>query len=124
MKNNKITVIYPDEFTASFVIKADSTTDHYDLLEMVFDQWNEGSNRECELFRNSKIRSLGVNDIVCVNGTYYQCASFGWNEVDQDYVNKLEADVANHPRRKDGAWFTLEDVMWERNKRAGFVAGV
>ncbi len=84
---NIITVIYPDEFTASFVIKTDKATDHYDLLEMVFDQWNEGSNRECELFRNSKIRSLGVNDIVCVNGTYYQCASFGWNEVDQDYVN-------------------------------------
>ena len=125
MIKNIITVIYPDEFTASFVIKTNGqVVDHNDILEMVFDQWNEGSNRECELFRNSKIRSLGVNDIVCVNGTYYRCASFGWNEVDQDYVNKLEADVANHPRRKDGAWFTLEDVMWERNKRAGFVAGV
>lgn len=124
MIKNIITVIYPDEFTASFVIKADSTTDCHDLLEMVFDQWNEGSNRECELFRNSKIRSLGVHDIVCVNGTHYQCASFGWNEVTPEYVNKLEADVANHPRRRDGAWFTLEDVMWERNKRAGFVAGV
>jgi hypothetical protein len=125
MIKNIITVIYPDEFTASFVIKTNGQlVDHNDILEMVFDQWNEGSNRECELFRNSKIRSLGVNDIVCVNGTYYQCASFGWNEVTPEYVNKLEADVANHPRRKDGAWFTLEDVMWERNKRAGFVAGV
>ena len=118
---NIITVIYPDEFTASFVIRTDKVTDHHDLLEMVFDQWNHGSSNECELFRNSNIRSLSVNDIVCVNGTYYQCASFGWNEVTSDYVNKLEESVSNHPRRSDGAWSVLNDIMWDRNKAKNLV---
>ena len=116
MKNNLITVIYPDEYTASFIIKTDGEADHNDLLEMVFDQWNSGSPNESDLFISSNKRSLSVNDIVCVNGTYYQCASFGWNEVTPDYVNELEEAVSNHPRRSDGAWFVLHDVMWERNK--------
>jgi hypothetical protein len=51
---------------------------------------------------------------VCVNGEYFQCASFGWNSVTPEYVNKLENEVANHPSRCEGAWFALMDVMWER----------
>jgi len=121
MTNNIVNVIYPDEFTAGFIIKTDGEVDDHDILEMVFAQWNNGSGLESELFINSKIRSLSVNDIVCVNGRYYQCASFGWNEVTTDYVNKLEEAVENHPRRYDGAWFALNDVMWDWNKKKNFV---
>jgi hypothetical protein len=66
------------------------------------------------MFIRSKKRSLCVNDIVCVNGEYFQCASFGWNSVTPEYVNELENEVANHPSRCEGAWFALMDVMWER----------
>jgi hypothetical protein len=45
---------------------------------------------------------------------YFQCASFGWNEVTAQYVNELEESVAAHPSRVEGAWFALMDVMWER----------
>jgi hypothetical protein len=121
MKNNKITVIYPDEFTASFILKTDDEADHNDILEMVFARWNHGSGLESDLFISSNKRSLSVNDIVCVNGTYYQCASFGWNEVTPEYVNKLEEAVANHPRRSDGSWSVLNDIMWERNKAKNLV---
>ena len=114
---NKITVIYPDEFTASFVIQTDGPADHYELLERIFDQWNNGSGYESELFLASEIRSLSVNDIVCVNDTYYQCAGVGWNEVNAEYINQLETEVANHWRRRvEGAHFVLSLIMWDRNK--------
>ena len=121
MTNNLVHVIYPDEFTAGFIIKTDGEVDHNDILERVFAQWNHGSGLESELFIKSNKRSLSVNDIVCVNGRYYQCASFGWNEVTAEYVNKLEEAVENHPRRSDGAWFVLHDIMWDWNKKKNFV---
>lgn len=111
---NIIHVIYPDDYTACFIMEGEYPTE--DILERVFAQWNHGSSCESEQFISSKKRSLSVNDIVCVNGTYYQCAYFGWNEVTPDYVNKLEDDVQNHPSRSEGAWFALMDVMWEREK--------
>lgn len=109
---NLIHVIYPDEAVHSFVMDNDMST--ADILERVFAEWNHGSGMECEMFIRSKKRSLCVNDIVCVNGEYFQCASFGWNSVTPEYVNELESDVANHPSRCEGAWFALMDVMWER----------
>ena len=116
---NLVHVIYPDEYLASFIVEGEYTAE--DILERVFAQWNHGSGCECEQFINSKKRSLSVNDIVCVNGTYYQCASFGWNEVTSDYVNKLEYEVSIHPRRSDGAWFVLHDIMWDWNKKKNTV---
>ena len=121
MTNNIVNVIYPDEFTAGFIIKTDGEVDHHEILEMVFAQWNHGSGLESELFIKSNKRSLSVNDIVCVNGRYYQCASFGWNEVTAEYVNKLEEAVENHPRRSEGAWFVLHDIMWDWNKKKNLV---
>jgi hypothetical protein len=115
MKRNLIHIIYPDEFTFSFIMETDMSTD--DILERVFAEWNSGSGMESELFVKSQKRSLSVNDIVCVNGAYFQCASFGWNEVTPEYVNQLEETVARHPHRHDGAWFALSDVMWDWNKK-------
>jgi hypothetical protein len=109
---NLIHVIYPDEAVNSFVMDNDMST--ADILERVFVEWNHGSGMECEMFIRSKKRSLSVNDIVCVNGEYFQCASFGWNSVTPEYVNELETEVAKHPSRNEGAWFALMDVMWER----------
>jgi len=112
MIKNIVHVIYPDEFTVGFVIETEQIVDTQDILEMVFAQWNHGSGLESELFVKSKKRSLSVGDIVCVNGKYHQCASFGWNEVSVDYVNQLEQNVANHPLRLvHGAWYALNDVV-------------
>ena len=114
---NIITVIYPDEFTAGFAMATNGEVDPHDILETVFAQWNHGSGLESELFVKSKKRSLSVNDIVCVNGKYYQCASIGWNEVNAEYVNCLEKDVSLHPlRSEEGAWFALSDVMFDRKR--------
>ena len=116
---NIVHVIYPDEYSDGFIIETDGEVDPHDILEMVFAQWNHGSGCESERFVKSKKRSLSVNDIVCVNGRYWQCASFGWNEVTAEYVNQLEKDVATNPRRfTNGAWFALSDVMYSRKKSA------
>ena len=112
---NIVHVIYPDESTYCFIMDNDMSTD--DILERVFAEWNHGSGMECEMFIRSQKRSLSVNDIVCVNGEYFQCASVGWNSVTPEYVNELEEAVASNSRRDIGAWFALSDVMYERKKQ-------
>ena len=112
---NLIHVIYPDECVHSYVIESDEGVDN--LLERVFMEWNRGSGMESEMFLNSRCRSLSVNDVVVVNGRYYQCSFIGWNEVSNDYVMELEDEVSNHPERDLGAWHVLMDVMWERRKK-------
>ena len=110
MKKNLIHVIYPDEATYSYVVTNDMSVE--DNLERVFAEWNHGSYMECEMFIKSNKRSLSVNDIVCVNGKYFQCQSVGWKQVTDEYVYQLEQDVGKSPRRSEGSWFALTDVMY------------
>ena len=113
MKKNLIHVIYLDEAVYSFVTINDMSVE--DNLERVFAEWNHGSGMECKMFIESKKRSLSVNDIVCVNGAYYQCRSFGWKKVTAEYVNELEKEVALHPTRHAyGPWFALTEIMYGR----------
>lgn len=112
---NIVSVIYPSEKTISFV---HDSAPWASILEQIFAMFNHGSGCESELFVKSKVRSLSVNDIVYVDGKYFQCASLGWNEVSVDYVNQLESDVDHHPTTKlHGSWFGLSEVMWGRRKK-------
>lgn len=113
MKKNLIHVIYPDEAIYSFAVINDLSVE--DNLERVFAEWNHGSGMECQLFVESKKRSLSVNDIVAVNGVYYQCRSFGWKKVTAEYVSNLETEVSHHPTRYAyGPWFALTEIMYGR----------
>lgn len=115
MKKNLIHVIYPAQKTISLVIESDLETN--DILEMVFAKFNNGSGMECEQFINSAIRSLSVNDIVCVNGKFFQCLPCGWEEVSTEYVNELEEEVENYPRLAFcGPYFALYEVMYQRKQ--------
>jgi hypothetical protein len=111
---NLIHVIYPDEGVHSYVIESEEGIDN--LLERVFAEWNRGSGSECELFLNNRCRSLSVNDVVVVNGRYYQCSFIGWNEISHQYLIDLEDEVSDHRYRDLGAWYALGEVMWERRK--------
>lgn len=107
---NIIHVIFPAEKSFGYIIESDDSVES--LLERVFGEWNGGSGMECELFEKSKCRSLSVNDIVCINGQYFQCDSFGWSKVSVDYVNGLENEVNLHPlATQHGPWFALQDLM-------------
>lgn len=112
---NLIQVMYPDESVHSYVLYSEQTVER--VLETVFNEWNYGSGVECEQFVRSKKRSLSVNDIVCVNGAYFQCASMGWTPVDIAYVDDLEKSVALSKYRDTSAYMALSEVMWDRRKK-------
>lgn len=113
MKKNLVHVILPADKVISFVHKSDDSVDS--ILEVVFGMFNHGSGIESELFLNSKCRSLSVNDIILLNGVYFQCLSVGWKKVSTEYVNQLEEDVENNPNMIHGPWFALQDVMYMKN---------
>ena len=114
---HNISVIYPDE--ARYYFNYLTEASHTEILRRVFDEWNNGSGVECMLFRMSGKRDLSVNDIVMVDDSYYQCASFGWTPVTKDYVDALEKEVAMHPDRFRlgfSCWYILNTVMWNRSQ--------
>ena len=115
MCNVYVTICYPDEQMIAFKIQAVSEDTDLDILERVFAEWNAGSGQECKLFIDSRLRSLSVNDVVIVNGTYYQCARMGWDQISEQKFLDIEKSVAIHPQRFiDGAWITLDRVMYSR----------
>jgi hypothetical protein len=115
MKRNIIHIIYPADKVVSFVHESDDTVEN--ILEIAFGMFNHGSGSESELFLKSNYRSLSVNDIVAVNALYFQCLSFGWNEVTAEFVNDLEEEVENNPLTLvNGPCHALQDVMWSRRK--------
>lgn len=115
----KIEIIYPCDATFGLTrTENDELEDDY-ILEQMFGEWNHGSNQECEQFLISKSRSLSVNDIVNINGRYYQCLSYGWKRVSEQYVRQLESDMMklmmDSPEKYD-AYFALNEVMYQRHK--------
>ena len=113
-----ITVIYPGERLMSYVMTTELEGES--LLEVVFAQFNRGSGAEHEVFLNSRCRSMCVNDIVAVDGEYWQCSFVGWNKVDAEYMEQLEKEVEEHPlcnQMEGGAWSALNDIMWNRRRK-------
>lgn len=111
-----ITVNLIGDAARTFVLESDLSVDA--LLEIVFGQFNHGSNRESALFLKSGMRSLSKHDCVRVDGQWYQCLSMGWGKVTEDFINDLEKQVVHHPAFNFyGAWYCLEDIMWKEYKR-------
>ena len=111
-----VTVCYPDDQLVATTMLVGDLEDDAAILERVFDEWNAGSGSECEMFKRMRLRSLSVNDVVIINGTYYQCASMGWNQISEQEFLEIEASVAKHPQRLlHGAWYTLQSVMAARS---------
>lgn len=113
-----ISVIYPADRVMSYVMTTELEGES--LLDVVFGQFNSGSGSEGEVFLNSRCRSMCVNDIVAVNGEYWQCGFVGWNKVDVEYMTRLEKEVEEHPlynQTEGGPWSALNDIMWNRRKK-------
>ena len=113
-----ISVIYPADRVMSYVMTTELEGES--LLEVVFAQFNSGSGAEGEVFLNSRCRSMCVNDVVVVNGEYWQCSFVGWNKVDVEYMNRLEKEVEEHPLYNmvdGGAWSALNDIMWNQRRK-------
>lgn len=111
----KVIVNYPGDNL--FTIHLEDAPTHDQILDNVFASCNYGSGSECKEFRDAQVRSLSVNDFVRIDSQWYQCASFGWKNVSEEFVDEIEKLVVDHPRYKDdGGWSALNDIMWTRRK--------
>lgn len=53
-------------------------------LDTIFRQCNHVDGTEWAAHCGLKLRSLSCGDVVCVDGRYFICESFGWYEVPQE----------------------------------------
>ena len=97
----------------------DTERGNAEILEKVFAWFNHGSGSECDEFLAAKTRSLSVNDFVRIGSQWYQCLSVGWKAVTEEYVEKVEGMVCDHPKlREHGEWYCLDHTMRLLNKLA------
>lgn len=78
-----------DQFTRLWTLAGGDEVEAEDedaALHATFEQWNNGSGRESEAFRQAneehRAVSLSAGDIIRVDGTTYYCAPVGWEQVD------------------------------------------
>ena len=105
---------YPEENSAGY-----KYTDP-DILDAVWEGWNNGSGKECDLFKKLEVRSMMVGDYVCVKGVWHECLPVGWrinvpweevlgNAPKEDFSNVSKEDVAK------ALVNMLENQRWEEN---------
>jgi hypothetical protein len=114
MKKTNVVIKYPADRNFEVCLEGDT---HPEILENAFAAFNGGSGQEHPEFLASRTRSLSVNDLVQVDGFWYQCESCGWTAVTESDVMELEKAVKEHPYYdQHGAWFALNELAWERKK--------
>lgn len=92
-----------------------SFDDISEILESVFGGWNAGSGQECYEFLNSRTRSLSVMDFVGIDGQFWQCKPFGWEQVGRDCVNNFCESVETRMRETgEDSWSALNHFRWMR----------
>jgi hypothetical protein len=112
----KVIVNYPGDNLIT--INLEDAPSHEQILAKVFASCNHGSGQECEEFKNAKTRSLSVNDLVKIDDQWYQCSSFGWKEVTEEFVDEIEKLVVDHPNLSlYGEWSALYDIMWSKRTK-------
>ena len=63
-------------------------------LEMAFEEFNVGTGDLAQRYRDRRLRSLSVGDVVVVGETAWACASAGWTPVTGDALRILEGAEA------------------------------
>ena len=112
MKETNVVIKYPGDRNFEVSLEGDT---HGEILENAFEAFNHGSTREHPTLLASRARSLSVNDLVQIDGFWYQCQSVGWTLMEESDVIELEKAVKEHRAYEEhGAWFALSEVMWER----------
>lgn len=110
---------YPEENSVGY-----NYTDH-DILDAVWADWNNGSGRECTLFKKLEVRSMMVGDYVSilrptVASIWHECLAIGWRinvpwgEVLGDKPKKDLSDVSKEEVEK-ALICMMENERWEEN---------
>ena len=96
---------YPEENSAGY-----KYTDP-DILDAVWEQWNNGSGKECDLFKKLEVRSMMVGDYVSilrptVASVWHECLPFGWR------INvPWEEIYGDKPKDKTGHKLTHDELV-------------
>ena len=98
---------YPEENSAGY-----KYTDP-DILDAVWEQWNNGSGKECDLFKKLEVRSMMVGDYVSilrptVASVWHECLPIGWR------INVPWEEVLGNAEKKDFSDVSkkdLEDIL-------------
>ena len=96
-----------------------------DILDAVWEQWNNGSDKECDLFKKLEVRSMMVGDYVHIlrrdkTGVWHECLSIGWRinvpweEVLGNAEKKDFSDVSEDDAKKALINKLNQDAWWER----------
>ena len=98
---------YPEENSAGY-----KYTDP-DILDAVWEQWNAGSGKECDLFKKLEVRSMMIGDYVSilrptVASVWHECLAIGWR-IDvpwEEVLGNAEKKDFSDVSKKD-----LEDIL-------------
>jgi hypothetical protein len=99
-----ITIVYPGDKIFEFDI-LDQFVDQYGdmkVADLLFAEWNRGSDRESQYFLEQNCRSMSVGDFVKVGKQWLWCKSIGWERVDEDFVNKFQERVREYMEKSEG----------------------
>ena len=80
-----------------------------DILDAVWEGWNNGSGRECTLFKKLEVRSMMVGDYVSilrptVASVWHECLPIGWR------INVPWEEVLGNAPKKDLSNVSEEDI--------------
>ena len=80
-----------------------------DILDAVWEDWNNGSGRECTLFKKLEVRSMMVGDYVSilrptVASVWHECLAIGWG------IDVPWEEVLGDAPKKDWSDISKEDV--------------
>ena len=96
-----------------------------DILDAVWADWNNGSGRECTLFKKLEVRSMMIGDYVSilrptVASVWHECLAIGWRinvpweEVHGNAAKEDFSDVKKEDVQK-ALINMLENQRWEEN---------
>jgi hypothetical protein len=96
-----------------------------EILDAVWEQWNNGSGKECALFKKLEVRSMMIGDYVSilrptVASVWHECLPIGWrinvpwDEVLGNVERKDFSDVSKDDVRKALINKLEQDRWWER----------
>ena len=110
---------YPEENSVG-----DKYTDP-DILDAVWEDWNNGSGRECTLFKKLEVRSMMVGDYVSilrpkVASVWHECLPIGWRigvpwEEVLGKVERKDFSDVDEPTVKQALINQLENDRWWNN---------
>lgn len=110
---HQIKILYPGSVGFLTSVETSKNT-HSHILEVVFAQWNGGSNEECPQFLTARCRSLSVGDFVQIDdGPWYLCEGFGWAAVPPEFLalrQEKVADLMAHPQKMNCRGFGGDEM--------------